>query len=661
MNLRAGFLLLGWGLLVTPTQAQSPYQLPSVPRAYQQTISRSALEFQIEVGGTLDEFNTASYPNTNIGYTRLESLFQPNQYLLLENLGTTNVVNPRIVVNERRDWSSVESIFSSIFQPGMTDAEKATAIFYHTADPQVQTHDNNSRVGPEFPEDYFYPSLGTFSALANPVQASNSYYSSGCSPAAANLVILARQAGFDARVVWLSPEDRYRTHSVAEVFYDGGWHVFDPDSRAYFLERDNVTVASYQSLHEDPGLFDRTHLGGFASIGLAKDFGAEYEQYSPGRVMPVDSDWIDGMDMTLRPGERFVWRWDDDGKFRWGDNPRNRGFKPQQLANGKMIYQPHLDDSVRGRDATAQSNLRSVFSVGSGEVVLLPEVAGTTSSLIYQITSPYPIVGGLVGGEFLRASSRDIIQLFVSKDGEDWTRLWTAAETGTFDDFVSLDRALRAGPSEPIHDYFVKVELQGRAHTTDAVINDLYFETDVQMLQSSLPSLSVGNNTVVYTDEGQGSSHVRLIYGWQESSATRIPIPPLEGEFRKGTAAMMLQWSAAIDPDGDAIDDYHIQVSMDEAMRFPVSPNFDRFLFSDATQWQIPDGWLKPGSQYFWRVRAQDEWGAWSDWSQVWDFRTRGLNGLSVVHVPEADAMLGLLTGLVGLIAFRQPIRCVRH
>ena len=616
---------LGWLFLLAAlflparVSAQSPYQLPTVGHVHQQAVHLSALEFDIEMGGSLDEFNTASYPNTRIGYTRLESLFQPNKYLVIENVGTEDVTNPRLVVNGRRNWSSVDSIFDSIFEEGMSDAEKAMAIYYHTADPQVQTHDNNSRVGPELPKVRDNPSDGTFSSLANPVQASNSYYSSGCSSAAANYVILARQAGFDARVVWLSPADRYRTHSVAEVFYDNAWHVFDPDSRTFFLERDNVTVASYESLHNDPGLYDRTHLGGFASFGLDKDFGAEYEKYEHGRIMPVE-EWTQRMELTLRPGEKFIYRWEDDGKFRVGDNPRNKGFKPHQLANGKLIFEPYLDDTIRGRDTTSETNVRSVFALGSDEVVLLPETAGSTASMIYQVTSPYPIVGGLIGGEFERATERDRIQLSVSKDGQDWTRVWSASETGTFEEYASIDRALRAGPSEPIHDYFVKVEMRGESHTTNAAIRDLYIETDVQMLKSSLPSLSVGANDIVYSDDNDEPGQVRISYGWDESSATQLPNPPVEGVLSKGSAAMVLDWDDAIDPDGDKIVDYHIQVSSDERMRFPVSPNFDRFLFSDETDWQIPDGWLKPGTKYFWRVRAKDEWGAWSEWSDVWDF-----------------------------------------
>ncbi len=57
------------------------------------------------MGGTLDEFNTAKYPDTYGNSKRLDWGFQPNGYLVLENVGTGDVVDPRIVIDGRRDGS----------------------------------------------------------------------------------------------------------------------------------------------------------------------------------------------------------------------------------------------------------------------------------------------------------------------------------------------------------------------------------------------------------------------------------------------------------------------------------------------------------------------------------------------------------------------------
>jgi hypothetical protein len=40
----------------------------------------------------------------------------------------------------------------------------------------------------------------------------------------------------------------------------------------------------------------------------------------------------------------------------------------------------------------------------------------------------------------------------------------------------------------------------------------------------------------------------------------------------------MFQWKAATDPDDDAITDHHFQLSDRPDMRWPLSPNFDKYI-----------------------------------------------------------------------------------
>jgi hypothetical protein len=119
---------------------------------------------------------------------------------------------------------------------------------------------------------------------------------------------------------------------------------------------------------------------------------------------------------------------------------------------------------------------------------------------------------------------------------------------------------------------------------------------------------------------------VQITHGWCESTETTPPLPPsdptfpLNGDEVKLEELRALKWQAASDPDGKPIADYHIQVSPRADMLHPVSPNFDRLTFSGEPEWPVPEGWLVKGRDYFWRVRARDEWGAWSAWSDVWRF-----------------------------------------
>ena len=595
----------------------APYRLDEAPRLHVEEIDASAHNYEITLGGTLDGFNTAEYLETYSACRRVQSKFEPNRYLVIENIGETDVVNPRIVVSGRNDWFSVDSILAGIVGPKMTDAEKAMAVWQFTADHQVQCHENNRRVGPPHPEPDSHPSRNTFSERANPVKAANCYYCSGCSLAAANFVILCRHAGLSARAVWMCPLNTYATHCVGEAWYDGGWHLFDPECRGFYLEADNTTVASYETLHEEPRLAARIHLGGFASRGM-KLYADEFAKFYPPRVMPVE-DWTSTMAITLRPGEQFIWRWKNDGKFRYGDNPRNRDYPPYQLANGKIVYRPVLRGRAFERALVSAQNVVTVEgSNGRGRV--LPQIATQPGFAVYKVSSPYPIVGGIVGGRFFTKTARDGCRILLATGDLDWREVWSAGKEGSTETFVAVDDVLDPKTKPAIYDYYVKFEITAQSSTADAYINAIYLETDVQMSAVALPALSLGENRVVYSDES-ADRRVRITHGWEESSATRPPLPPA-GQVSDPArpVPVTLAWQPSDDPDGDAVADYHVQVSPRRDMRHPVSPNLDRIIGSSESQWKLPPGWLVEGRTYYWRVRAVDAWGAWSPWSTVWEF-----------------------------------------
>lgn len=588
--------------------------------------------YEVKMSGTLDEFNTADYPETYGDNNRLESKFQPNKYVIIENTGDVDVVNPRIVINGRRNWYSADDILASVLKPGMTDAEKAFAIWGLASSIEVQCHDNNRRVGPLVPDEKSNPSRNTYQERGNPVKAANFYYCSGCQVSATNFVVLCRHAGLIARAVWMCPLDRYTVHCVGEVWYDSGWHLFDPERRSFYLERDNTTVASYESLHNNPSLASRTHDGGFASPGK-QSHAREYERFYPPSVMPVEQ-WLSTMDMTLRPGEQFIWRWDHVHKFRHGKNfrGRERNLIPYQLANGKIIYRARLDMPVFYRSIVAEHNIESV-KTESEDAKLQPIAAKAFSYVIYKVSSPYPIVGGRMTIRCFRKTLEDICRVYISVLDSDWKEVWRAEDliwygrqTGRVRRGVILDEFIDAWPSTPIYDYYMKYELQSQERPEDTSISEIYIETDVQMAATALPSLSVGANKVVYRDEsGQGRS-VRITHGWTESSETTVPsapakpIIPSNGSEVDLASLDKLVWKAARDSDGDTISDYHVQVSPRPDMLHAVSPNFDRITFCEKPEWELPSSWLIQGRDYYWRVRARDKWGAWSGWSEVWSF-----------------------------------------
>ncbi len=636
-------------LALSPGVAQAgpgPFVLPAPAKQQSVVATGSAYSYKLNMGGTLDEFNTTNYRAHYGAYRQVLRGFQPNQYLMIENVGTSNIVDPQITVNGRRQWFSAESIINSVTRPGMADAHKVMALYEHVASYDTSCHDNNRRVGPELPENESNLMAGQFQELADPVKAANTYYCSGCSQLSSNLVVLARKAGFQARVLWVSPSDRYKNHALAEIYYDNDWHVFDPDRRAFYLEGDNQTVASYRELHQQPQLVARTHLGGFASKGVGPSLAKEFGMYGNPKEMPVDSNWASDMGMTLRPGEKFIWRWDHDGKFRVGNNPRNNNLEPSQLANGKLIYQPRLEENLRAASVADQKNLRT-FSDRSGSIRLVPQKSGEESVVTYRVDSPYPIVGGQIGANVQRLQAADEVSIQISRDGKTWQDAWKSNELGEKKAMIPIDRLLDAKYREPIYGYFVRYKVKQSRANSRVSLSDLYLETDVQMARTSLPSLSVGENRVEYRSaSGNPDGTVRISHGWKESSATippkapQQPVSPAPNEKVDATG-LSLSWQAAVDPRGESIVGYHVQVSSRSDMLHPVSPSLDRLTFNNLTTWDVPGGWLQNGADYFWRVRAQDSWGAWSDWSNTWKFQV-GKGPRAAVPIPEPSAGYGL-------------------
>ena len=600
--------------------AIAPYMQAEAAKEHVEEITTATHTYQIKMDGTLDEFNTADYYDTYGNSMRFQSKFQPNEYVIIENIGDTDVVNPRIVINGRRNRFSVDDILADIIKPNMTDAEKALAIWAYVANIELQSHDNDRRVDDG--------SILINKELANPVKLSNIYYCSGCQFAAASISVLCEYIGLKTRTAAMGS-----AHRIAEVWYDDDWHILDGDQRTFYLEKDNKTLASYDDIRNDPCLCDRNHDGGFASRGI-KSRGSQYKNL-PQNIIDINDikPYLSTMAMTLRPGEKLIWRWDHIGKYRCGANDRNiksdrpQGLLPYQLANGKMVYQPKLDSALLAHGADENVNIKSVAENGKPSR-LQPAETGKPAYVVYKVSSAYPVVGGTVGVKLSRKTADQICRIYVSVyDANNWAEAWSAkdADTGELERKIAIDSVLNPLPTPAIYNYYVKFEIQANNAASDVCINEICIESDVQMSGTSLPSLSVGENNVAYRDESNQDRRVRITHGWNESSMVIPPLAPekptnlADGNSISVAALKRLKWETAKDPDG-YIADYHIQISSRPDMLYPVSPVFDRIIFSAEPVWQIPQGWLRPYKTYYWRVRAKDNWGVWSGWSNVWQF-----------------------------------------
>ena len=109
--------LISAAMALTAALGATPYTLQKAAREHVEDVTTPTHTYEITMGGTLDGFNTAHYLDTYGGSKRLKSKFEPNEYLVIENIGETDVVNPRIVINGRRDWHSADESWPASSSP----------------------------------------------------------------------------------------------------------------------------------------------------------------------------------------------------------------------------------------------------------------------------------------------------------------------------------------------------------------------------------------------------------------------------------------------------------------------------------------------------------------------------------------------------------------
>ena len=528
-------------------------------------------EYSIKMGGTMDGVNTRS----PIGYAAWTQKFDPNISVRIENVGDVDVVNPWVFVNGKRNWRTVQDIVAEATAGRKTAKERAIGIWqfeigrrFHWTTLDVEDND--------------------------PVKVFNVYGYTLCGNDAHVISDLWRAAGFKVRRGF--PQG----HCTAEVLYDSRYHHLDGDENIICLLRDNETIASEADIVRDHDLMKRTHTYGILAGDNRKtdEFSASLCVYEGHREGEHRSHIGHTMHFTLRPREALEWRWDNIGRL----HSNWQGCKAGQevmdrVCNGRMFYAPKL-----------------------------PEISKQNGT-VWQIRSPYVIVGGKIKGTFTRPSQEAVCKLAISFDQKKWREVF-AAEVGEAEKEIDLSEVL--GPTGPArYAYFVKLESAGNGG-----VKSIALESVLQMAPLSLPALELGENKVTYVSETRAAHGVRITHTWRESSASRAPAAPAQALFPADKAkvegtAIAFKWQPAVDPDGHAVTDYHFQLSSRSDMLWHLSPNFNK-LISRTTdrgkaQYTLPyKGLLNPGRTYYWRVRAQDDRGVWSKWSNVWSFTPQG-------------------------------------
>lgn len=555
--------------------------------------------YVVRHGGTMDGTNCSSPIGVGMmDGPAIKQTWESNRAVRLENLGDTDVVNPWLS-NGRNSFRSMDEIVSSAIAPGMTDREKAHALWFQ-----------------EIRHRYHW--AGDNKELGDPVKVFNIYGHNTCgndSICLAGLWKHARLKVTPARVVG---------HCVTQCYFDGRWNLFDGDMHSMYLLRDNRTVASEQDLVRDHDLIKRSHTQGI--LNPDKRANDEWEAsiyvYEGKPEGDRNSATKTTMNMVLRPGEAITWQWGhaDPVKYHGGNKPRH----PHMIYNGLWEYRPNFAAAHWRKGAAAVKDIETNRGV-------LAAALGKVGEIIWMVRSPYVLVGGRLEVEGSGA------KFALSWDGKTWMEV-----ERDLDKFFPPD-----GPAR--YEYSLRCELAG-----DARLQRLGIVNDLQMAPLALPAMSIGDNKFVYTDQSAGGRKVRITHDWVERSASRPPeappaavFPPDGGESEGDN--FVFRWQPAKDQGGDRIADYHFELSERADMKWPQSTNFYKLISNTPdrgkSQYTLPHaGLLAADQKYYWRVRAQNDKGVWGKWSQTWSFTPRGPSSpLEVTLAFDAERNLGTL------------------
>lgn len=231
-----------------------------------------------------------------------------NSRVTIRNLDERVAVAPRLVLEGWPDLSSSEGILRSILRPDMTDEEKTLAIWKFLVDWRC----------------HYYPAEGG-DEVHDPVKFINVYGYGFCDDSAQNAAALAKMAGLKSRVWGLDG------HVVAEIFFDGRWHMIDPDHEVFYRASAGH-IAGVEELAANPGIITQEPRDpiGSDSHAIAKLYTTTENNRVYGKVVNPSHK----LDPRLEPGDELIFDLRSQEDFH-AILFANEG-KPPSFANGVL-------------------------------------------------------------------------------------------------------------------------------------------------------------------------------------------------------------------------------------------------------------------------------------------------------------------------------------
>src|ERR1051325_7042097 len=118
-----------------------------MPNRHIEQIADGQHAYRVRQGGTMDGTNCRSPLGVGMmDGPAIEQSWESNRAVRLENVGETDVVNPWLS-NGRNDFRTIDAIVAAAVQPGMTDREKAFALWTQEIRHRYHRDGDNTELG----------------------------------------------------------------------------------------------------------------------------------------------------------------------------------------------------------------------------------------------------------------------------------------------------------------------------------------------------------------------------------------------------------------------------------------------------------------------------------------------------------------------------------
>ncbi len=566
--------------LGTPLTWQD-HELPHVQKQHAVEITSECHQYTIVMGGMvdMDHAMTRDHRAWHIGW-------QPNESLVIENIGPAPCENSKIIINDRGDWYSMESLLGEVLRTAKTDEEKVYLIWQFVRD---KLH-------------WEKPTLPYQGETTHPVKTLMSHGGCMCGNQGAIQSAMFLHAGFPSK------RRELRGHSMSEAFVSSRWQFMGTAEDAFYLDLDNERPIGGDDIVRDHYHVQRELIFGPKYRSRADSYGAMAKFGHDDSCRQVKSS-MEGYEINvkLRPHERIEYRWDNIGKWAM----RKPGTWRHWVGNSRKIYEP----SLAARDAGASEVKNISLLKRDGEtVVAANDVHG---ALLYKMESAFVCCGGRVTATFQLDSKTDRAVIEAGQDPKKLTIVWEGSGPGRKDVLVEIDKQIDPYHSPAKRHFFVRVRLISESRPKAAVLSKLAIRSDILVSPIALPRLRLGKNKIVYTDDSASERKVRVTYKWRETEAAAPlssphAIYPPDGATVRD-AILTYRWKAV-----DGAVCYHTQVCRDPQMRWPYRPNVDAITQTAVTEWTVPyTGNYAPDTTYYWRLRTKNAKGIWGDWGKV--------------------------------------------